>query len=102
MKPYGWAYMMTINSLEGVNNPRPIVVECIKQDKSGILHYVLGTRKSACGQATFLSSFMSSADSRESTIIKDIHDDSNQYVKYSLICPECEKFYDEQVELGTV
>ena len=94
MKPYGWAYMMTINSLEGVNNPRPIIVECLKQNKSGILHYVLGTRKSACGQATFLSSFMG-GESGESTIIRDIHDDSNQYVKYSLVCPACEEYCDK-------
>ncbi len=94
MKPYGWAYMMVINSLEGVNNPRPIVVECLKQDKSGILHYVLGTRKSACGNASFLSSFMGGMNN-ESTIIEDIYDDRNQYVKYSLVCPECKKYCDE-------
>jgi hypothetical protein len=93
MRPYGWAYMGVINTLEGVINPRPIVVECHKQNKSGILHYFLGTRKSACGSATHMGSFMS-GQSQESTIIQDIENENDKYVKLSLICPECKIYYD--------
>jgi hypothetical protein len=89
--------MGAISSLEGVNNPRPIIVEVHKQDKSGVLHYVMGDRKSACGQAHFWGSFLG-GQSNESTIVNDITDENNTYVKLSLVCPECKVKYDEMDE----
>ena len=86
--------MGAISSLEGVNNPRPIIVEVHKQNKSGVLHYVKGDRNSACGQAKFWGSFISGQNS-ESVVVRDIEDDTNTYVKLSIICPECKVYVDE-------
>ena len=54
MEDEGWLGMDCISSLDGVNNPRPEIVECLSNLKQGIAHYVRG-RESICGKATFLT-----------------------------------------------
>jgi len=95
MKPYGWAGMPVIGSLDGVDNPRPIVVQCHQENKSEIIHYILGTRKSACGMAIFQSSFLA-GQSHESVLIPDISDETNERMKFSLICPDCKEYCDKK------
>ena len=76
-------------SMEGVNNPRPGFLEAHRTGKQGMMHWVYGNRKSACGNALFISGFLS--DAGQSTAFDKIED--NVYLNNSLLCGECEEVF---------
>jgi len=92
MKPYGWGFMYCISFTDGVSNPRPIFLKVHEEGKAGILHYVLGDRKTPCG-AYFATSLLDH-NGRKVTV-SDPYDDTSVFVKQSVICPECEAYWKE-------
>ena len=91
-KNYGWAEMPIMGYIEGSTNVRPIIQQCHDENKSGILHLVLATRKSACGTASFRTSFLDI--NNRSILIKDptvVDFENENILKSCMICPDCLK-----------
>ena len=89
-KNYGWAEMPVMGYIEGSTNVRPIIVKCHEENKSGILHYVLYDRYSACGNAKFMSSFLDIGNRNILITNPDnpIQDDK-KLLETVMICDEC-------------
>ena len=85
----GWLPMEIPVSLDGVNNPRPIVKQAFEENKVAIIHWVDKYRKSVCGKATWMVSALDS--NSMSTACEDIDDEAlrPRWVSIGLICPEC-------------
>lgn len=92
MREFGWAYMMCMISLDGCDNVRPIIQQCHDEGKQGIAHFVLGSRKSICGKANYMTSFMSTAGQNSCT------DTPEKQTEFALICPECLQLWKERNE----
>jgi len=85
----GWLPMEIPVSMDGVDNPRPIVKQAYEENKVAIIHWVDRYRKSVCGKATWMTSTLD--NNNMSTACEDIDDESlrPRWVKIGLICPEC-------------
>ena len=88
-KNYGWAEMPVMGYIEGSTNVRPIILECHRLNKSGILHYILNTRKSACEKASFLSSFLDLSNRK--VLIDDPDTSDDKLLDTVMICDDCLK-----------
>ena len=72
------------------NNVRPIVQQCHDEGKTGILHFVLNTRRSACGTCEFRTSFLDMNNKK--LLIQDPEDitfENETLIKANIICPDC-------------
>lgn len=89
----GWL-SISIPNLEGVRNPRPIVVEAAKLGKIAILHYVDPYGQSVCKKAKFYARAVNGYG--ENIAIQDVDNMTEKQKASYLPCPECYEVWKKE------